>query len=130
MSKRRSKQILQYEKASIDDEPPWAAKRNVVFQQPSDRKVHLAGFREARPWRTGITVVNDHILVSAKAVSKSLPWGRAGGQAHKVSASSVGLVYDTMRHMIVNIRTQYLDVAVCVLHAPLVDSADESPGEI
>ena len=42
---------------------------NVVLQQLKDRGVHVASMQEARPWRTGIVVTSDHILVSTHADS-------------------------------------------------------------
>ena len=121
-----------------DREAPWSAKRNVVLEQLSSRKVHVCGMQEARPWFSGISVTRDHILIAARAYargshglllafSRSLSWGTVDGVDQFISVKHIEVVVSSTRMRIVRVRTDYLDFAASVIYAPRDVSTDTTP---
>ena len=57
-----------------DDIFATRSKKNLACWQLSERKVHMAGLQEARPYSTGITMFGDFVVVSS-AADKGGPHG-------------------------------------------------------
>ena len=110
-------------------------KRDIVLAQLSERKAHVCGIQEARPWQTGICATDEHVVCSSAsdkkgghglmmAFSRAEPWGKGKIGKHCLGPNDISIVHATPMCLVVHVTSKYVSICAVAIHAPLETSAD------